>query len=1236
MSCQEVFIVAARDESEHAELVAGKLREAGYPVSHSGTVPVGDSVVEAALQALDRNAPVVLCATLRAVGSEWTHKLVGAARARASSRVFVIQMEAEAYLDQLAVGTVTARYCDDPVKAMSDLLAALQRHFPCPPPPAPPPTDQAADRAGHRAAAGQFLDEPGHTAEFDHDVVRAFRADLHEDVLADHPATLTAAEFLKRTGVWSGEELTHTGVLMFTRYPVPGSVRSMVKCVEYFGPDRSAPRHPVTFEGPVTELIAGARDFVAKRVHRGELPSSENARSAPVHELPMIAVREIIANALVHRDYARADACVHVRLFTDRLEVSSPGTWPGGVLADADPRELTALEGQSVKRNFQLARLLTWNRLVEGEGSGIPTAVADCDSVGAAPPRVVESDGFVTVTLLRRAQPRVFPAMHAVRPSWPLQVGPVPRLPDHPVIRIEGMWLHDAAHGGATVVTGMGGVGKTYLAALHATQALSQGQLDLLVWVSATSRESVLTGYAQAAASLHLATADDVPTAARLFLNHLATADFRWLVVLDDVVEPSAVSDLWPPRHSAGSVVVTTRRRDSMLIDVGRRLHLDTFTREESVVYLSGKLADAGMQDEPGPLAELAESLGFLPLALAQAATYMVDVHLNSSDYLRLLTDRELRLQDILPDSSGLPDAQRTTLSATWALSVAQADRMRPLGMARPVLELASMLSPSGIPLDVFLSEAALGYLSARASQEEADAGRSPREARAALSCLHRLGLVSFEHDRGLVRVHRLLQRLTLEHLPPAGLDGVARAAADALAEVWDTDGHDSARAQDWRNCAQALLGHTPHVLWDSGAHPVMLRLAESIGTTMPLEAVRYLDQLATEATERLGPDHPDVLETRSFLAGHLAAAGDLVRAAAELKRLVADTLRVLGPHHRDSLRAAHDLAWCRGQSGHPAEAVEALTTLLDEAQKTFGADHPDAVSIRRSLATWRGECGDTTGAIAELRELLASAERLFGPDHPETLLLRGRLAWSVGRSGDAPAATRLWRALVSDQTRVLGAEHPDALTSGNNLAALLGQAGDFRGAAELQERILETQRRVLGADHPNTLTSGNNLASWLGQRGDALEAVGLLTHIAVDQARVFGPNHPETVVTRANLAHWLGTVLESSTLPAEEIAAPVRRLDARLAAWVTACLREPDRTVKPWQELVDRALASDAQDLFHDLVRASRTPVEQQGVMADSGSVAIHIAGHGTGFGGIQGNVGIIRSPGTDIAGNR
>ncbi|MFE6918274.1 FxSxx-COOH system tetratricopeptide repeat protein [Streptomyces rubiginosohelvolus] len=1187
MNAQEVYIVAAEDEADLAERVAQPLRTAGYRVSHSGTVPVGGSIVEAAVQALDRNSPVVLCATQRGVGSAWTHQLVNAARARGSSWVFVVQMEADAYVGQLAVNTVVARYCDDPARAIADLEAALQQHFPSRPVPPPPPPPSASTTR----TAPQFLDEPSATTEFDHDVVRAFRDDLREEVLVDHPASLTATEFLRRTGVWNDGVLTRTGVLMFARYPGSESVRSMVKCVEYFGGDRSASRYAVTLEGPVTSLITLARGFVADRVRRGERPTASLARSAPDYELPMIAVREIIANALVHRDYSRFDSCVHVRLFSDRLEISSPGTWSGRALEEATPQDLSGLEGQSVKRNFQLARLLTWNRLVEGEGSGIPTAVADCDSVGAVPPQVIETDGFVSVTLRRHLAKPPFTTTSAARSAWPIQVGVVPRKADTSLQRTEELAVLEAATGSEGVVlTGMAGVGKTQLAARYATEGITKGRLDLLVWAPATSRESVLSTYAQAAVSLGLATpGEDVTAAANLFLSRLATADFRWLVVLDDVLDPADVIDLWPSPCPSGMVVVTTRRRDASLLGTARAVRVDTFTPEQSVAYLTQKLAAHGMSDQPHLLSQLADQLGHLPVALSHAAAYMVDVNLASSAYLSLLRDRQMRLQDVLPDSSGLPE--HATLTATWALAMAQANRMRPAGLAGPTLQLASMLSPSGIPTTLFFTSSALQYLSAR-SAAMGEYTPTPLEARAALSSLNRLGLVSLERDPERVHVHRLVQRATLEVLSPPVADRLTLAAADSLAEAWPSVELDAGLAQSLRTCARALMESASEALWDDGVHPVLLRLAESTGETMPREAARYLGDLVPTAEGRLGPDHADVFKARSLKATYQAAAGDIRGASAELEQLVADTLRVLGPDHPESLRASHDLAWSRGQSGDPAAAVAALAEILSASQGVLGPDHPLTLSVRRSLATWRGESGDSTGSVTELQELLTSAERLLGPEHPDALVLRANLAWSVGRAGDAGRAVHLWRELVSDQSRVLGPDHPDTLTSRNNLASWLGQTGDVHGAATLQDEILRTQTRVLGPDHPDTLTSRNNLASWLGQRGDAGEAARILAQLAADRSRILGPDHPDTVVTRANLAHWMGVSLEASEQLADEFAASVEPIDLSLAQRVRQYLRGKDRSVPPWRALVDHALATGAGEVLNILVRRSTPTV--------------------------------------------
>ena len=96
------------------------------------------------------------------------------------------------------------------------------------------------------------------------------------------------------------------------------------------------------------------------------------------------------------------ESCVHVRLFTDRLEVSSPGSWLGRTIDPGVECPLSSLSGHSIKRNFRLAHDLSWIKLVEGEGTGIPTAINDCEYMKNPAPTMVQESGFVTVTLRQR------------------------------------------------------------------------------------------------------------------------------------------------------------------------------------------------------------------------------------------------------------------------------------------------------------------------------------------------------------------------------------------------------------------------------------------------------------------------------------------------------------------------------------------------------------------------------------------------------------------------------------------------------------------------------------------------------------------------------------------------------------------------------------------------------------------------------------------------------------------
>lgn len=123
MTCK-VLIAHAKGEEELAAKLAGPLRAAGYDEAHEGTVLVGESVVEEASKVLQLGGPVVLCATVRALGTAWARRVVASVRRHDGARVFIVQCEEDADVDLVSFDEKVARYWQDPAKALKDLLDA--------------------------------------------------------------------------------------------------------------------------------------------------------------------------------------------------------------------------------------------------------------------------------------------------------------------------------------------------------------------------------------------------------------------------------------------------------------------------------------------------------------------------------------------------------------------------------------------------------------------------------------------------------------------------------------------------------------------------------------------------------------------------------------------------------------------------------------------------------------------------------------------------------------------------------------------------------------------------------------------------------------------------------------------------------------------------------------------------------------------------------------------------------
>ena len=166
-----------------------------------------------------------------------------------------------------------------------------------------------------------------------------------------------------------------------------------VQCAVFKGNVRDIFIDRKEFSGSIQKQVEDAYDFVLRHINLGA--SIEGVYRSDSYELPTAAIREMIANAVVHRSYM-AKSCVQVCIFDDRLEVSSPGMLYGGLdIAGAKA-------GRSVCRNGVIAEAFRYMNIIEAWGTGIPRIIQRCKEYGLQEPVFEEIAGSFRVTIYRK------------------------------------------------------------------------------------------------------------------------------------------------------------------------------------------------------------------------------------------------------------------------------------------------------------------------------------------------------------------------------------------------------------------------------------------------------------------------------------------------------------------------------------------------------------------------------------------------------------------------------------------------------------------------------------------------------------------------------------------------------------------------------------------------------------------------------------------------------------------
>jgi tetratricopeptide (TPR) repeat protein len=664
---------------------------------------------------------------------------------------------------------------------------------------------------------------------------------------------------------------------------------------------------------------------------------------------------------------------------------------------------------------------------------------------------------------------------------------------------------------GSHSLAALGGTGKTQLAAAIALSAWRAGDVDLLAWVQAASRDAILSGYAEALTAAEIPGARANPGAsAASFLSWLAETSRPWLLVLDDVADAGDLDGLWPS-GPAGLVLVTTRLPAAVMGGGNRRIvEVGAFSPREALSYLTARLSEPGMR--AGAL-DLASDLGCLPLGLAMVSAVVTDAGADCRRYRQQLAER-VRLV-----SGAGADEHSRTMAAAWSLSLDRADAIAPPRTAGYALAMVALLDSAGVPEAVLTSRAACDYICGPGST-----GTPADQAvvRSVFDSLARVGLVTVDAECAprTVRVHGLVQTAIRQAITPMGLGQAAVATANALLQAWPPADRDPVLAQALRDCTASLHRAAAEPLWTPEVHPVLLQAGQSLDQAgLHDVAVSYRQGLFDASRRILGDDHLSTLRARDSLAAAYLGAGRAAEAAVANEQSLADLERVLGADHPNTLTACGNFARACLAAGRAADAVPLYERALAGREQALGPGDPATVTARGDLAAAHLEAGQPEQAIAILQPVYGDRAAAMGADHPETLAACGELAAALHSGGRLAEAIPLYERALAGREEVQGATHPDTMSARASLANAYRSADRMKHALPVYERTLADRERALGPDHPDTLTSMANLASAYHGARRLKQALTLYEQVLTRRERRDGPDHPGTIAARGDLA---------------------------------------------------------------------------------------------------------------------
>ncbi|PSN58828.1 TPR-like protein [Corynespora cassiicola Philippines] len=722
-------------------------------------------------------------------------------------------------------------------------------------------------------------------------------------------------------------------------------------------------------------------------------------------------------------------------------------------------------------------------------------------------------------------------------------------------------------------LVGLGGVGKSQLAIEHCYRTAERWPDTWVFWVHASNAARLEQSYRDIADQVKLAGRKEpqanVFELVRDWLHDEKHG--RWLLVLDNADDaavlsaPSSHDQPQQPQHLSrylppskhGSVLVTSRTRHaaSRLVEENDIVSIKAMDEAHALALFEKKL---GVQENSGDIAELAAALEYMPLAIVQAAAYILRRAPRCSvpQYLADFRKSDSEKTSLLDYEAGQlrrDEEAKNSIMITWQISFNYIQRARP--SAADLLSLMSFFDPQGIPETLVFCRREAGEASQVSHGRRARAVRSlkrifrrdksnhiDREQRQEssgaddsnddrrrldddLTMLRDYSFLAVVGDGTTFEMHALVQLAMHKWLQANNqFERWKQQFISNLSAAFPT-GH----YENWESC-RALF---PHAKSAAGQKPqeassleewamLMYRAAwyaEQIGDVANAEALAVQSMKVRKKV--LGPDHEDTLWSIAMVADAYSLGGRYKEAEALRMKVMETRKTKLGDDHPDTLTSMANLASTYSNQGRWDKAEKLFVQVVKTRKMKLGDGHPSTLGSMANLASTYMTQGRWDQAEKLEVEVMRTLKDKIGPDHPDTLTVMANLASTYRNQGRWDDAEELEVEAMRTRKDKLGPDHPDTLSSVADLALIYSNQGLWDKAEKLQVEVMKTSKDKLGPDHPSTLASMKNLAFTWKDQGREDEAISLMRECVRLQCLKLGASHPSYISSSKSLAEW-------------------------------------------------------------------------------------------------------------------